>query len=33
MANQLKTADICREIIGKEIIIKVNKILNTHTDE
>jgi hypothetical protein len=28
-SNQMQTADICREIIGQEIIDKVNKILNT----
>lgn len=30
-ANQKKTADICREYIGKEIIEEVNEILNSKT--
>jgi transposase len=29
-SNQMQTADICREIIGKDIVSKVNELLNTH---
>ena len=29
-SNQMQTADICREIIGQDIINKVNELLNTH---